>query len=169
MLTNCRMIKSLFFAWCSLAVLLPACKIDHRCKYKPEPVFAAGLPHITAYNFEVQGAQSLESVLLDGKVLLEIHQEVCDQTRQEFRFTVPGDRSQVADSMWLKEAARQMVVLSALSPKQSPLKAWGDVIESRRPEMKLGQDLQVQSGITVRVDRVLSPEQSVLLVVLKQE
>ncbi len=163
------MIKTISAVCLTLILPLAACKTDHRCKYKPDPVFAAGLPHITAYNFEVQGSQSLESIMLDGKLLLEINQDVCDHTRQEFRFTVPGNRSEVADSMWLKEAARQMVVLSALSPKQSPLKAWGDVIEARRPEMKLGEDLQVQAGITVRVDRILSPEQSVLLVVLAQE
>ena len=152
-----------------LPLLLLACKIDKRCKYKPEPMFAAGLPHITAYNFEVQGAQSMESIMLDGKLLLEISQEVCDHTRQEFRFTVPGDRHAYADSLWLKEAARQMVVLSAISPRQAALKTWGDVIERSRPEMKLGQDFPVQAGITVRVDRILSPEQSVLLVVLAQE
>lgn len=153
----------------TLAFLLSACETNKRCKYKPEPVFEAGLAHITAYNFEVQGAQSLESIMLDGKLLLEISQEVCDHTRQEFRFTVPGDRRAYADSLWFKEAARQMVVLSALSPKQAALKSWGDVIENNRPEMKLGQDFPVQAGITVRVDRVLSPEQSVLLVVLGQE
>ncbi len=153
----------------TIALLLSACKTNTRCKYKPDPVFEAGLPHITAYNFEVQGPQSMESIMLDGKVLLEISQEVCDHTRQEFRFTVPGDRRAFPDSLWLKEAARQMVVLSALSPKQSALKTWGDVIERSRPEMKIGEDFTVQSGITVRVDRVLSPEQSVLLVVLAQE
>jgi hypothetical protein len=96
-------------------------------------------------------------------------QDVCDHTQQEFRFTVPGDRRAFADSLWLKEAARQMVVLSALSPKQAALKAWGDVIENNRSAMKLGQDFSVQAGITVRVDRVLSPDQSVLMVVLAQE
>ena len=160
--------KIIVALWC-IILFAAACKTDKRCKYKPEAVFEAGLPHVTAYNFEVQGAQSLESILLDGKLLLEIHQEVCDHTRQEFRFTVPGDRRSYPDSLWLKEAARQMVVLSALSPQQAALKTWGDVIESRRPEMKLGEDFTVQSGITVRVDRILSPEQSVLLVVLAQE
>lgn len=153
----------------SLVLLLAACKTDQRCKYKPDPMFEAGLPHITAYNFEVQGPQSLESIMLDGKILLEINQEICDHTRQEFRFTVPGDRRAYPDSLWLKEASRQMVVLSALSPQQAALKTWGDVIERRRPEMKLGEDFTVQSGITIRVDRVLSPEQSMLLVVLAQE
>ncbi len=157
------------FALYGITLLLSACKTDKRCKYKPEAMFDAGLPHITAYNFEVQGAQSMESIMLDSKILLEIGQEVCDHTHQEFRFTVPGDRRAYADSLWLKEAARQMVVLSALSPKQTALKAWGDVIEEKRREMKLGQDFPVQAGITVRVDRVLSPEQSVLLVVLGQE
>ncbi len=153
----------------SLALFLTACKTDKRCKYKPDPVFEAGLPHVTAYNFEVQGPQSLESIMLDGKVLLEINQEVCDHTRQEFRFTVPGDRRTYPDSLWLKEASRQMVLLSALSPKQAALKTWGDVIENSRSTMKLGEDFTVQSGITIRVDRVLSPEQSVLLVVLAQD
>ncbi|MEO6760286.1 MAG: hypothetical protein ABIO24_12585 [Saprospiraceae bacterium] len=163
------MLKFISAAFLTSVLLLLGCQTDHRCKYKPEPVFAAGLPHISAYNYEVQGSQSLESVLLDDKVLLEINQDVCDHTRQEFRITVPGDRRQIPDSLWLKEAARQMVVLSALSPKQSPLKAWGDIIEERRPEMKLGEDYPVQSGITIRVDRILSPEQSVLLIVLGQE
>lgn len=156
-------------ALCAITLLLAACKTDKRCKYKPEPVFEAGLPHITAYNFEVQGPQSLESVLLDDKILLEISQDVCEHTRQEFRFTVPGDRRTFPDSLWLKEASRQMVLLSALSPKQAALKGWGDVIENSRSEMKIGEDFTVQAGITVRVDRVLSPEQSVLLVVLAQD
>jgi hypothetical protein len=132
-------------------------------------IFAANLPHIKQYNYEVQENESLESILLDTGVLLEVSQNVCSSTQQEFRFTVPGNRSHYADSVWMKEAARQMVFLSALSPKQAPLKTWGDMIEKVRPQMKLGEPLEVQPGITVRIDRVTGQDQSTLQIVLAQQ
>lgn len=149
--------------------LLTACESTTKCKYKPEPIFEKNLPHVLQYNFEKQGNESLESLLLDTQVLLEISQDVCNATRQEYRFTVKGDFRQYADSLWMKEAVRQLVFLSSFSPKQAALKAWADVLEQQRLEMRLGQDHQVEAGVSVRIDRVLSPEQSTLLVVLAQQ
>jgi len=155
----------------TFSLLLPlfSCKNEKTCKYKPAPVFEAGLPHVLQYNFEKQGSQSLESLMLDTHVLLEIHQDVCEQTRQEYRFTVQGDYSKYPDSLWLKEASRQLVFLSTFSPKQAPLKAWADMIELRRPDMRLGEDREVEKGVFVRVDRIVSPEQSTMLVVFSQQ
>ena len=151
-----------------LSCFAPSCKTEEKCKYKPEPIFEPGLPHIEQYNFEKQGNQSLESVLLDTKVLLEIHQDVCTKTRQEYQFTVQGDFSRFPDSLWMKEAVRQLVFLSSFSPKQAPLKAWADVLEASRSTMRLGEEMEVQPGITVRVDRVVSPEKSTLLLEFSQ-
>ena len=154
---------------CSVWALLANCSSEKKCKYQPSPVFERGLPHIVQYNFEKQGSQSLESLLLDTNVLLELSQEVCDQSKQEYRFIVQGDYSQFADSLWMKEAVRQLVFLSSFSPKQAPLKAWADVIESSRANMRLGQDFEVETGVYVRVDRVASPEQSTLLLLFSQQ
>jgi hypothetical protein len=152
-------------------IVLPflACNQERKCAYKPTAIFQAGLPHVVQYNFEVEGEQSLESLLLDTNVLLEIYQQVCDKTLQEYKFTVQGDYSQMADSMWLKEASRQLVFLSTLSSKHLALKDWADIIELRRTDMKLGEKREVQQGIFVKVDRILSPEQSALLVTFSQE
>ncbi|MBK8967419.1 MAG: hypothetical protein R3D58_05970 [Saprospiraceae bacterium] len=150
------------------AFLLLSCNSQPKCQYKPEPIFEANLPHVVQYNFEKQGNQSLESLLLDTNVLLEISQEVCNQTRQEYRFTVQGDFSRFPDSLWMKEAVRQLVFLSTFSPKQAPLKAWADVLEAQRSQMRLGQDAEIQPGVKVRVDRIVSPEESTLLLVLSQ-
>ena len=152
-----------------LLLLLAACNSEEKCKYKPEPIFEQGLPHVEQYNFEKQGNQSLESLLLDTKVLLEIHQDVCTKTRQEYQFNVAGDFSRFPDSLWLKEAVRQLVYLSTFSPKQAPLKAWADVLEAQRTTMRLGEDSEVQPGVFVRVDRIISPEKSTLLLVFAQE
>ena len=146
-----------------------ACQNEKTCKYKPSPVFEKGLPHIMEYNFEVQGTQSLESLLLDRGVLLEISQEVCDQTRQEYHFNVEGDYTAQPDSFWFKEATRELVFLSSFSEKQAPLKAWADLIEQRRSDMHLGEDREVQPGIFLRVDRVTNPQKATLMLIFSQK
>lgn len=152
-----------------LGICVAGCQSEPTCKYKPAPVFEAGLPHINEYHFEKKGAQSLESLVLDTGVLLEISQDICNESRQEYRFNVKGNFSQFADSLWLKEATRQLVFLSSFSPKQSALKAWADVIEQRRTEMRLGEDREMEPGIFVRVDRVVSPDESTLVLVFTQK
>ncbi len=163
------MSKNCVFITFSLLLPLFSCNNQKTCKYKPAPIFEAGLPHVLQYNFEKQGSQSLESLMLDTNVLLEINQDVCEQTRQEYRFTVQGDYSKFPDSLWLKEASRQLVFLSSFSPKQAPLKAWADIIETRRPDMRLGEDNEVDKGVFVRVDRIVSPEKSTMIVVFSQQ
>lgn len=163
-----RSMKITPFVFAVGCIAIAACAGEQKCKYKPEPIFAKDLPHIEQYNFEKQGQYSHESLLLDTKVLLEIDQDICSTTRQEYQFTVQGDYSAFPDSMWMKEAVRQLVYLSSFSPKQAPLKAWADVLEERRGQMHLGEDLEVQPGVLVRVDRIVSPEKSTLLLIFTQ-
>lgn len=153
----------------STLLMLGACENQPTCKFKPEPIFSKDLPHVVQYNFEKEGSQSLESLMLDRGILLEVGQEVCGDTQQEFRFNVKGDFNTMPDSFWLKEASRQFVFLSSFSPKQAALKDWGDIIELRRPDMKLGLPHEVQPGVFIRVDRVVSPEEATLSVVFSQK
>lgn len=142
---------------------------EKKCSYKPAPIFEQGLPHIEQYNYEVQGQESMESMLLDTKTMLEIYQNVCESSFQEYKFTVKGDFKTFPDSLWIREASRQLVFLSTLSPKQRSLKDWADIIELRRSDMRLGEKREVQPGIYVTVDKVLSPDQGQLLVTFSQE
>ena len=161
--------KNIFFTlFLGLSLLFVSCQENKKCPYKPEPIFKQGLPHILQYNFERQGSQSLESMLLDTQVLLEIHQDVCEQSRQEYRFTVKGNFTQFPDSMWMKEATRQLAFLSSFSPEQASLRPWADIIENYRHDMRLGEDREVQRGIFINVDRITGSDQSTLLVVFTQ-
>jgi hypothetical protein len=152
-----------------LLALFPISCGEKSCKYKPTAIFEQGLPHIQQYNFEVQGQESMESLLLDTGTMLEIYQNICDESMQEYKFTVNGDFSQYPDSLWLREASRQLVFLSSFSPKQSALKAWGDMIEQRRSEMRLGENREVQPGIFVKVDRIVSPDKGMMLLTFTQK
>jgi hypothetical protein len=109
---------------------------------------------------------------LSTGIILEVFQDVCNTTRQEYRFTVPASGDQYAqrpDSMWMKEASRQLFFLSTLSPKQAPLRNWADALETARPDMKLAEPFVIDAGISITVDRVLSAEHSTLLVIFSQE
>ncbi len=149
-----------------------ACETKQSCKYRPAPIFGSGLPYVDQYNYEQKGRQSLESLILSTGVILEVFQDVCDQTRQEYRFTVPASGAQYTqrpDSLWLKEACRQLFFLSTLSEKQAALRNWADALEAARPEMKLGEPYELDPGVSITVDRVLSPDHSTLLVIFAQE
>lgn len=153
----------------SLMMLLTACQNKPTCKFKPEPIFAQDLPHIVQYNFEKEGSQSLESIMLDRGVLLEIGQEVCGDTKQEYRFTVKGDFAAQPDMFWINEAAGEFNFLSTLSPKQAPLKDWAETIKLRRENIRIGQDYEVQPGVFIRIDKVVSPEEATLVVLFSQK
>jgi hypothetical protein len=159
------------FFYCLLGVmslLLIHCS-EPKCKFKPAPIFSEKLPHVQQYKFEQEGQQSLESLYLDTQVLLEVYQNVCEQTFQEYKFTVMGDFSTYHDSLWLKEAARQFVFLSTLSPQQRPLKEWADIIEERRESTKIGEDREVQPGIFIKIDRIVSQDKGQLLITFAQK
>lgn len=160
--------KTTLFA-IGIAASFAACQTEKKCKYKPEPVLSKDLPGVLQYNFEVQGTESLESVFFQNQVLLELHQEVCDKTQQEYKFTVKGDYSAFADSLWMREAVRQLTWLSTLSERQAPLREWAGILEANRPAMRLAEDHEIQPGVAVKVDKVVSPEQSVLLVTFAQK
>ena len=81
----------------------------------------------------------------------------------------PGDRQQLADSLWIKESVRQLVFLSSLGPKQAPLRTWADAIEAVRQDMKLGENFDLGGGVTAQVGKIVGPEQSVLTLVLSQK
>lgn len=162
------MVKKITFL--GVLVVFFGCQTEKKCKLGvPKPIFSRDLQHVTMYDFQRQGQNSMESLLLDTGVSLEIDQSGCDDLVQEYRFTVKGDFSAFPDSLWPKEAVRQLVFLSTFSPKQQPLKLWADAIEEQRLQMRLGEDFELQAGIFVRVDRILSTGESTLLLRLSQK
>ncbi len=152
-----------------LVPLFFACNSPKKCQFKPEPIFSKDLPGVLQYNFEVQGAESLESVFFENQVMLELYQEVCDKTKQEYKFTVRGDYFKYPDSLWTREAVRQLTQLSTLSPKQAALRDWAGILEKNRAAMKLAEEKEVQPGVFAKIDRIVNPQQSILILTFNQK
>jgi hypothetical protein len=150
------------------ALLLAGCAGEQKCPFRPSPIFSAGLPRVVQYQFEEQGRYSLESVLFDNGVLLEVEQDICTNSVQDYRFKVMGDYSAYPDSLWLREAVLQFNFLSRLSETHTPLRMWAARIDEVRSDMKLGREAEIAENIFVKVDRIVGPEASTLLVQFAQ-
>lgn len=146
------------------AYIAVGCARAQKCKYRPSPIFAAGLPRVVQYQFEEEGRYSLESVLFDTGVLLEVEQDICTNSVQDYRFKVMGDYSAYPDSLWFREAVLQFNFLSRLSASHEPLRMWAARIDEVRSDLKLGQEAEVAENIFITVDKVVGPEESTLLV-----
>jgi hypothetical protein len=146
------------------ALVFAGCVGEQKCPFRPAPIFSAGLPRVVQYQFEEQGRFSLESVLFDNGMLMEVEQDICTISVQDYRFKVMGDYSAYPDSLWLREAVLQFNFLSKLSDAHTPLRMWALRIDEVRSDMKLGQEAEVAENIFVSVDRVVGSEESTLLV-----
>ncbi len=152
-------------------LIFSACREEPKnCRFgKPKPIFSNDLPRVKAHEFEGKTTTSEERVAFDTGLELEIVQSGCETIRQEFRFFTAGDYRTFADSVWMKEAVRQLVFLSSLSPKQAQLRPWADAIEESRHSMKLGEEKALQPGILAKIDRVVGADRATLVLVLSQE
>lgn len=62
-----------------------------------------------------------------------------------------------------------MVFLSSFSEKQAPLKQWADLIETSRPDIRMGQETELNPGIFVKVNKVAAADKGMLIVELFQK
>jgi hypothetical protein len=135
----------------------------------PSAIFDPQVKGIEKHHFEVKGQESLEELVLERGVYLQIMQSGCDQLRQEFQFQVPGNYANFPDSLWVKEAVRQFYYLGNLSEKSAGLKMWASAIESVRTDMRIAEPKQLDQNIYVQIDKIAGAEESTLRVVLLQK
>ena len=139
------------------------------CQYgKPQPVFSNQTPRVVQHNFTIRALQGIEQVVFDNKTKLELIQKGCDDIRQEFVFEIPGSFSSQPDDFWIQRAVAQFRFLSALDPQYADLQLWAQAIEANAPQMKLGENTQVQPGFFVKINRIVSTDYVILTVEFSQ-
>ena len=153
-----------------ISIVWSACEEAKSCQHgDPTPMFSNELEGVVHHDFQKKNQQSVEMVSFDSGVDLEVLQEGCENLKQEFRFTVKGNRENVPDSLWMKEASRQFAYIATLSAKLMPMKQWGDAIEQVRGQMKLGEPAALSENIHLTIDRINGRGESTLLVVLESK
>ncbi len=139
------------------------------CKYgKPAAIFSDKIPDITAHSFNIFQNEGIELVRFTNGMVMELIQSGCDNIVQSFKFQLPGDHRKKNALDWVEEAVIQLRYLGGLDPKFASLSFWGNEIEQRKSAIKLGSTHDIQQGFKVKIDKVLSSSESILLLELSQ-
>ncbi len=139
------------------------------CKFgAPKAIFSDVFPSITSHSFKIFNKEGIETVRFDNGMVMELIQSGCDHIVQSFKFRLPGDHRKKNALDWVEEAVVQLRFLGGLDEKFASLSFWGNEIEQRKSEIKLGSTLDIQQGFKVKIDKVLSTNESILLLELSQ-
>lgn len=168
---------SLFYklpmAVCSLVISLCvfACQDSQsgKCKFgDPTAMFSDTMVAVKKHHFEIKDKTGIELAAFKSGMMLEVEQSGCNDIHQQFTFILPGDFSKTDDAFWKTLAVKNFRLLSDASPRLTGFNNWADAIERVLPQLKLAEPIEIDKGIQVRIDKILSQNQGMLVVQLSQ-
>ncbi len=163
------------FYFVTVILLFSACKGDKKCKFgTPQAIFSPQMKGVSNHQFEVNQSNknnqvSIESMTLDDASGLVVVQSGCDKLLQAYTFTLRGTFEDYDNAKWIKELIQRMSHLSTLDPSLAPLSNWVQAIEQLAPNLKLGQPVEIQAGIVIKIDKIKSSEGVALILELTNE
>jgi len=149
-----------------LAILLLSCQGEKKCEFKPEPIFKKEWKGISNYDFKAEGQKSTEKALFANGTRLELFQEVCDYSQQEFHFYIKGseEMKNLPDAFWITEASNQFYYLSSLNPEIRSIASYGNFIKQDAHEIQLGEKHDTQEGNSILIDRIIGTDEMKIIV-----
>ena len=140
---------------------------SEKCKYgTPTPVFSKEISSVVEHSFEAKAQESTEQTTFESGMQLQLKQSGCNDIKQEFQFTIerPGE----GEPNWFLLVADQFIYLSSLSEQTVSMGMWASVISSNASLFKLGLPIEVEKGFFVKIDKIDSGKNAILLVELSE-
>jgi len=132
---------------------------------KPEAVFSSSPSAITSHNFELNGHNAQEDLKFADGGTLTLFQSGCEKISQEFRFTFPQsiqtDRTDLA--------VEKLMFLSNLDDKYMTFANWANAIKGLKSQFTQMDEVEVEQGFFVGLDKIDSANQTILVVKLFQK
>ncbi len=139
------------------------------CKYgSPKPIFSSTTPLISSHEFNLGSHTAIETVFFDADIQLELTQSGCEKPKQEFKFTIPGDSKGYSAAEWIDMALNQLDFLGNLHQPLEPLLFWSGALKLKKEEIKLGQPVPLEQGHYVKIDKVSSNKNGILIIEMSQ-
>lgn len=160
----------------SLAILLVSCSSNEKdknqfadCKYgEPIAIFNPGLEALASHHFEIDRAISTEKLQFKDGLEVTLIQSGCDERKQEFQFKLVGDYQDKADKFWIDKTLDLLQKLGRLSPEYQVFNAWAEALSLQGEQIRLAEATEVQPGFFVRIDKILSQDHAILLLILSE-
>jgi hypothetical protein len=144
-------------------------KNEGKCKFgEPTAMFSDTMKVVKKHHFEIKDKTGVELAAFSNGMMLEVEQSGCNEIHQQFTFILPGDFSKSNDEFWKTLTVKNFRLLAESSPQLIAFTAWADAIESVNSKLKLAEPTEVSKGIEVRIDKILSNNQGMLVVQLSQ-
>ena len=161
---------ALFFTAILSLLFLFSCKSETgKCKYgDPVAIFSDTMEMVKKHHFEVKEKTGIEFVTFKNGLLLEVEQSGCNTITQQYTFEIMGNFSKMEDAFWKVLAIKNFALLATLSPKLSSLNAWAQAMDNVQDKLKLAEPIEVDKGIFIRLDKVVSADRAMLVVQLSQ-
>ncbi len=140
---------------------------SEKCKYgAPTPVFSKEIKSVTGHSFEAKGQESTEVATFENGMQLQLKQSGCNDIKQEFQFTI--ERPSEGQPNWFLLVSEQFIYLSSLSEQTVSMGMWASVISSNASLFKFGLPIEVEKGFFVKIDKIDSGNNAILLVELSE-
>ncbi len=144
----------------------PVPKTFKDCTFgEPQPIFSENLTGVKTHKFTLNKLDAREEVFFENGKELVINQSGCDHIKQEFLFNIIKE---IPDNFpaWVDRATDEFFQLSELSEKHATLGIWATFIKNNKNDLKQGESLEIQPGYFVKIDRIKSKDNGLLIVEL---
>jgi len=141
---------------------------DPNCKYKPNPIFKSEWEKVSNHSFERKGSKATEKVTFPNGVRLELFQTICNDTQQEYHFYLQGDFKNKPDEFWVAEAANQFFYMAGVGKEVQGISAWGIEIQNNPEKYILGEKIEIQDGISIKIDKLVGNQDSEVIITIAQ-
>jgi len=137
------------------------------CKYgAPTAVFASDLPTVATHKFELKSQVGFEEITFNNGLQLQLTQSGCNEIKQEFQFTLPDKPSADTPPYWVDQTRAQFNALGELGEKYLTLNFWAQPLEANREAISLGEPFELQPGFSIKIDRIIGSQNTLLLITL---
>ena len=183
-----------FILCCTVHAMLLSCNgnslAKEPCRFgEPTPLFSSNTEGISRYTFDKDGQNATESLFLKdmykipldtlGNAIsipakLEILQSGCNEVEQEFRieFMDKSVGMQMPHDIAASECAYHVTIffqiLGNLDKKAISFYSLADAIGEKMESFRFNEPIALQDGFTAQIDKIHSPESTMITVVLKQ-
>jgi len=131
----------------------------------PQSIFNEGVSQIKSHKFILTGHNSEENIKFDDGSTLIIFQSGCEKIAQEFRFHLEPNKEMDMASLGIE----RLMFLANLEDKYMSFANWAEAIDALRQEFANANDVEVEPGFYVGLDKIDGNNQTTMVVRLFQK
>jgi hypothetical protein len=170
-------------------ILIAACTGKVPCKFgTPKPLFSPSNALVSNYLFEVKGQNAVEKLRLDSifstsinenkkpifiPLELEIIQSGCEEVVQEIRIEFFDQKNKMPKNFRAPDCANIIAQIfidfSRLGGRSIAFQPLAEAILEKENNFIYGEETMLKKGFTIQLDKVHSPESTLVTLILKNK